>query len=285
MTFTKEEQIQAVYDLKVGYTLGHADIAILKGLARMALAGLVVEPVAEVYQPPNIGICAALGVSIRMLKPLNDGDKLYTAPQPLTTSERAELENYRSAQQVVPGEKVIGTFDAEKNELALLDKNMTVEKFAHWHVHNSLEVIVRPIRTAMPQGDEPVSNRDRLPLDYLQGHKDGLEWAALLAEANHPQTGDWLYDDPLELAKAIRKGPDMPGSDGNSPVIPDGWVACSERMPDVGDVVLTAKDGVVNVGEMERSGANYRYFTSIVSGRELPATHWQPMPSAPQQEA
>lgn len=49
-----------------------------------------------------------------------------------------------------------------------------------------------------------------MPLDYLQGHKDGLEWAARLAEANHPETGDWLYDDPIELAKAIRKGPDMP---------------------------------------------------------------------------
>ncbi|MFG0518189.1 hypothetical protein [Kluyvera intermedia] len=57
---------------------------------------------------------------------------------------------------------------------------------------------------------EPVSNRDELPLDYLQGHKDGLEWAAQLAEANHPQTGDWLYDDPIALAAAIRKGPDMP---------------------------------------------------------------------------
>lgn len=55
---------------------------------------------------------------------------------------------------------------------------------------------------------EPVE----MPLDYLQGHKDGLEWAAKLAEANHPDTGDWLYDDPIELAKAIRKGPDMPPS-------------------------------------------------------------------------
>lgn len=53
---------------------------------------------------------------------------------------------------------------------------------------------------------EPVE----LPLDYLQGHKDGLEWAAQLAESNHPETGDWLYDDPIELAKAIRKGRDMP---------------------------------------------------------------------------
>lgn len=54
------------------------------------------------------------------------------------------------------------------------------------------------------------SESEHLPLDYLQGHKDGLEWAAQLAEANHPETGDWLYDDPIELAKAIRKGPDMP---------------------------------------------------------------------------
>lgn len=51
-----------------------------------------------------------------------------------------------------------------------------------------------------------------LPLDYLQGHKDDTEWASQLAEANHPETGDWLYDDPIELAKAIRKGPDMPPS-------------------------------------------------------------------------
>ncbi|EPF2243719.1 hypothetical protein ACSP9K_002090 [Citrobacter werkmanii] len=65
-------------------------------------------------------------------------------------------------------------------------------------------------RAAMLQGAEPASNCDELPLDYLQGHKDGLEWAAQLAEANHPQTGDWLYDDPIELARAIRKGPDIP---------------------------------------------------------------------------
>lgn len=68
-----------------------------------------------------------------------------------------------------------------------------------------------------------------LPLDYLQGHKDGLEWASQLAEANHPDTGDWLYDDPIELAKAIRKGPDM------SPVQP---VADSE--PDRNPVLVYA---------------------------------------------
>ncbi|EPB2130408.1 DUF551 domain-containing protein [Klebsiella pneumoniae] len=69
---------------------------------------------------------------------------------------------------------------------------------------------------------EPVE----MPLDYLQGHKDGLEWAAQLAESKHPETGDWLYDDPIELAKAIRKGTDM------SPV---QLVADSEPVIVVGD--------------------------------------------------
>ncbi|MGE2630585.1 DUF551 domain-containing protein [Escherichia coli] len=85
-------------------------------------------------------------------------------------------------------------------------------------------------RAAMLQA-EPVSNSDELPLDYLQGHKDGLEWAAQLAEANHPQTGDWLYDDPIDLARAIRKGPDMPTVQaGNSPVTPDGWVIVPKEL-------------------------------------------------------
>lgn len=70
-----------------------------------------------------------------------------------------------------------------------------------------IEILKRVARMALAAMD---SESGCLPLDYLQGHKDGLEWAAQLAEANHPETGDWLYDDPIELAKAIRKGPDMP---------------------------------------------------------------------------
>ncbi|HCB0272561.1 TPA: DUF551 domain-containing protein [Klebsiella pneumoniae] len=280
------------------------------------------------------------------------------------------------------------------------------------------------------------SEPEELPLDYLQGHKDGLDWAAQLAESNHPQTGDWLYDDPIELAKAIRKGPDMPpaqpvedsepdcnerqlfcstdtarmkkvisvsaGSEatplyrhaqpvpvvsadllhtaasaiedllttkdrtgtcvwfdlpfrlrsaanaqpapvvqevdaddnfyswfgrewrenyqhnqyttaakqmlgviaesawkagcraamlaaapqspGSEPAtVPGKWIPVSEQMPEVGDIVLTAMGGVVNVGEMECSAANCRFFTSVISGRELPATHWMPLPAGPQE--
>ncbi|MHB0838794.1 hypothetical protein ACVZCY_14970 [Klebsiella grimontii] len=43
---TREENVQAVFDLKAGYTLGLADVEILKRVARMALAAMEREPVA-----------------------------------------------------------------------------------------------------------------------------------------------------------------------------------------------------------------------------------------------
>lgn len=80
-----------------------------------------------------------------------------------------------------------------------------------------------------------------LPLDYLQGHKDGLEWASQLAEANHPETGDWLYDDPTALAKAIRKGPDMPPA---QPVEYSEPVAWMHNNNDIGIPAITTSQKI-----------------------------------------
>lgn len=109
-----------------------------------------------------------------------------------------------------------------------------------------------------------------LPLDYLQGHKDGLEWAARLAEANHPETGDWLYDDPIELAKAIRKGPDMP------PVQP---VADSE--PDRNPVLAYAD----SYRDMAKQGVESVPIWSVITDIERNIAplyrHAQPAPVVP----
>ncbi|HHS5199515.1 TPA: DUF551 domain-containing protein, partial [Escherichia coli] len=102
--------------------------------------------------------------------------------------------------------------------------NATLIRLILWADQHNSHYVVAALRELQERrkadSAEPASNHEELPLDYLQGQKDGLEWAAQLAEANHPQTGDWLYDDPLELAKAIRKGPDMPEFDGPTPVTP-----------------------------------------------------------------
>ncbi|EPR9886456.1 DUF551 domain-containing protein [Escherichia coli] len=137
---------------------------------------------------------------------------------------------------------------------------------------------------------EPASNHEELPLDYLQGQKDGLEWAAQLAEANHPQTGDWLYDDPLELAKAIRKGPDMPKFDGPTPGTPDGWISCSERMPEKNQNVLISVNFDSSLVEPLICSARYTGSTfrrgdaKIKPGNGIEqATHWMRLPEPPQE--
>ncbi|HCJ9757681.1 TPA: DUF551 domain-containing protein [Escherichia coli] len=162
-------------------------------------------------------------------------------------------------------------------------------------------------RAAMLHSAEPASNHEELPLDYLQGQKDGLEWAAQLAEANHPQTGDWLYDDPVELAKAIRKGPDMPEAAGNYPVTPDGWISCSERMPVIGELnwrtsfplLVTCEIGVIPAyyGFVRVNGnKHYGFMESLKYGDDSGnhpqtneydlisnVTHWMPLPEPPQE--
>ena len=51
-TITREESIQAIFDLKVGYTLELVDIEILKRVARMALSELQAEPVTTANKLP-----------------------------------------------------------------------------------------------------------------------------------------------------------------------------------------------------------------------------------------
>ncbi len=60
----------------------------IEALARIALSVKQANPVAEVYQPANIGICAALGPAIRMINVgLPAGTLLYTTPQPAHTEQ------------------------------------------------------------------------------------------------------------------------------------------------------------------------------------------------------
>lgn len=203
-TITREESVQAVFDLKVGYRLGFADLEILKRVARMALAAMDSEPVAEVYQAPNVGICAALGPSIRMLCPLEPGTKLYRHAQPAP---------------VIPDE-------------------MTAEQA------------------------------------YEIGYYYGEPVNVFARGAN------WMRQHIIDSTLAA--APQSPGSEPAT--VPGKWIPVSERMPEVGDIVLTAMGGAVNVGEMECSAANCLFFTSVISGRELPATHWMPLPAGPKED-
>ncbi|MDR9972563.1 DUF551 domain-containing protein, partial [Enterobacter cloacae] len=73
----------------------------------------------------------------------------------------------------------------------------------------------------------------------------------------------------------------------NSPVIPDGWVACSERMPGDLEQVYIFTNGVVWKDAFYNADEQLFYWEySADTCKASDASHWMPMimPAAPQQE-
>ncbi|MEF7098258.1 DUF551 domain-containing protein [Escherichia coli] len=259
-TITKEftkEQLQQIIETD------HVQCGEASSLARIALASLEAEPVCIIDQS-----------NLDYLKSGSDADVW-----PASRAEMGDVLLYRAAPPAPVSVPAAMEIDDD------FDSAFEHGKAVGWNAY----------RAAMLQA-EPVSNSDELPLDYLQGHKDGLEWAAQLAEANNPQTGDWLYDDPIDLARAIRKCPDMPTvQGGNSPVIPDGWVACSERMPDNDDFVYIwprpdfgVELHVAQYGKFDKRDAGwYAQVYEQNYGIEyypIKVTHWMALPEPPEQD-
>lgn len=77
------ERLEALSEGQKGFGLAMASYEESMLLAKIALAVKLAKPVAEVYQPANNGICAPLGVNIRMFAALEDGTKLYATPPTL----------------------------------------------------------------------------------------------------------------------------------------------------------------------------------------------------------
>ncbi|HHG1934765.1 TPA: hypothetical protein ACPUSE_004306 [Klebsiella pneumoniae] len=107
-TITREENIQAVFDLKAGYTLGLADVEILKRVASMALAAMDGEPVA-IVEPSDYVTAAQLVGEESLRKAVRElyegalriGDKLYRhAQQPVVPEEMTIMDACKFVQDM-----------------------------------------------------------------------------------------------------------------------------------------------------------------------------------------
>ncbi|HGX2385788.1 DUF550 domain-containing protein [Escherichia coli] len=71
---------------------------------------------------------------------------------------------------------------------------------------------------------------------------------------------------------------------GNSPVIPDGWISCSERMPEETGDIIVVSDGIVMSG-ISYSRRDGFYMAALEYDDDEPidgVTHWMPLPEPPQ---
>ncbi|HAN8245847.1 DUF551 domain-containing protein [Escherichia coli] len=119
-----------------------------------------------------------------------------------------------------------------------------------------------------------------------------------LMDGQDPKTSDWhskaskylnsnivekVDDDRIEVVKAVLRR-----LAGNSPVTPDGWISCSERMPDSKTAVLVAR-------EFDRKGDwRMKWGTYIpghpdandgwiIPGASWIPSHWMQLPEPPQE--
>ncbi|MFT1616477.1 DUF551 domain-containing protein [Enterobacter kobei] len=151
---------------------------------------------------------------------------------------------------------------------------------------------------------EPVCVIDQSNLDYLNAGSDADVWPV-----SRTEMGDVLlyrtappapvsvpaamemdddFDSAFEHGKAVGwnayRAAMLQGADGNSPVMPDGWVACSEKMPEENseqEVLACFKGGDISTLYYFEGRWDDAY--GIVPIRQ-DVTHWMPLPAAPQQE-
>lgn len=126
-------------------------------------------------------------------------------------------------------------------------------------------------RAAMLQGAEPVTTANKLPFEQWLSQQTGtidVECGCVMTE---------VFFHWLRVAYEA----------GNSPVIPDGWVACSELMPEEGSKVIVFRPRAEESNDPPVKTAIYKGGREYYHGFDCycEPTHWMPLPAAPQQEA
>ncbi|EFU0753183.1 DUF551 domain-containing protein [Escherichia coli] len=225
-------------------------------LARIALASLEAEPVGDFYEyKPGDWYQRSVGDKAPKWVPL-----YATPPVPELQADVAQaIENLK--QKLVECNRYNYCADAVKG----------VEDACH---------------AAMLQGSQPVSQTYKLPVNTPCQDAPAHIW--LQTAGVWPEDGElseltWCshnqhHDDTLYVRADL--------VNGNSPVTPDGWISCSERMPDDGQHVIILCDGAFVLYAQYRDG---EFFDIVRNGDEFfetqsrNVTHWMPLPEPPQE--
>ncbi|HAY0042428.1 TPA: DUF551 domain-containing protein [Escherichia coli] len=139
-------------------------------------------------------------------------------------------------------------------------------------------------------GAEPVSQTYNLP-ELIEGMEVSIDVSTCDADLGNRYFGTVTEALELDTAKngyilLVQDAEPNFDVNGNSPVTPDGWISCSERMPEDGQHVIILCDGVFVLYAQHRDG---EFFDIVRNGDEFFETHsrnvtdWMPLPEPPQE--
>ncbi len=89
----------------------------------------------------------------------------------------------------------------------------------------------------------------------------------------------------LHSAEPVSQAYKLNALAGNYPVTPDGWIRCSERMPEETGDIIVVSDGIVMSG-ISYSRRDGFYIAALEYDDDEPiggVTHWMPLPEPPQE--
>ncbi|EPX9327795.1 DUF551 domain-containing protein [Salmonella enterica] len=142
-------------------------------------------------------------------------------------------------------------------------------------------------RAAMLHGAEPVSQTNKLPhtqfeqvADLYEMQFDDGRTCAFHTDAQ--KAVQWLQAcDGNRVQEYVKLERLQNALAGNSPVTPDGWISCSERMPAQDDwVLIYSKYGEYLAGQVQ---GEYVELNDGTLSWLWSALHWMPLPEPPQQ--
>lgn len=159
--------------------------------------------------------------------------------------------------------------------------------YSHHEAILALVTELQELRAAMLQSSQPVSNHDELPYAQVKAVADlyVLCWQSgeVVTYTPDPEKATiWLnnYSGTCvqEYVKLERLQEALAG---NSPVIPDDWISCSERMPAQDDwVLIYSKHGEYLAGQVQGEYVELNDGTLSWLGSAL---HWMLLPEPPQE--
>ncbi|EOV9740640.1 hypothetical protein ACOSP8_001427 [Enterobacter hormaechei] len=222
MSNIDKQAVQAVADLKAGYTLGHDDVEILNELARIALASLEAEasgrnPVlayADSYRDmANQGV-----ESIPVWSVITDLERniapLFTAPPaPVSVPDEATPENIEILASTFAPRGV--TYQWDRDECNAAADSWNACHAAMLQGADQPQIAQQNIPEIIPATQfKPVA--DLYGLTSPTGDETSFTFDAV--EARDFIDGGWSCQEYVELERF------QEAVSGNSPVIPDGWV-------------------------------------------------------------
>ncbi|EGY9886260.1 DUF551 domain-containing protein [Escherichia coli] len=220
------------------------------------------------------------------------GDCLDEAEQELIVT----INKYASqlaVEPVVPAVlERLRTIVADPRALPRRKEWVSGQQYSYVLLENVEAMVDEACHAAMLQGSQPVSQTYNLP-ELIEGMEVSIDVSTCDADLGNRYFGTVTEALELDTAKngyilLVQDAEPNFDVNGNSPVTPDGWISCSERMPNTKTAVLVAVE-FDRKGDWRMKWATYipghpdANDGWIIPGASWKPSHWMPLPEPPQE--